>query len=244
MVIQAPPKLSAELLQELQATLLKEQLNSHASMTKSIKDMSRSELMDNYLTWLQKSIGTPEICETVNIIFGIDLLTKPLLPSGMPEDLKNEQPSAQTVIDFYLSQYQFPQTGKEIRQMINLIFGINLDGLSGLVGKGIGLYTKGAWFLRAEDDLFIIHTGTGDVDVKIDPTDYFKQETGLKELPAELQQALSTLGFYNHPQLGSFYYRNPSGEAVPDSFKGQTMGTIRAFIHKHYQHLLQQESSI
>ena len=71
-------------------------------------------------------------------------------------------------------------TGVDIRGMINQIFGINLNGVSSLEGAGISLYSKGQWVLQSDKDLFVVYTGSGDLDVKVFPTEYFTKQTGLE----------------------------------------------------------------
>ena len=48
-----------------------------------------------------------------------------------------------------------------------------------------------------------------------------------RELPIELINTLISLGYYFEENDGSYYYSNPTGEPVPDAFKGQTMMAIR-----------------
>ena len=41
-----------------------------------------------------------------------------------------------------------------------------------------------------------VHTGTGDVDVRITPTAYFIEQTGSENCPIELINTLLSLGYY------------------------------------------------
>lgn len=192
--------------------------------------MTKVDIMDKYLDSYQGKITSSEICSIVKTIFKFDLETKPVL-------LSSTEGTAKMAIESGIAQYGKNISGAEVRKLINHIFGINLDAISSLDGARISLFSKEQWVVQHEQDLFVIHTGLGDVDVKIYPTDYFTEQTGLGELPEELQQSLASIGFYYDEKVGSYYYSNPSGKAIPDSFKGQTIGAILKVIHHSYQSL-------
>jgi hypothetical protein len=202
-------------------------------------------MMDKYFDSYGKTIRGSEICNVVKSIFRIDLDAITVLSKEAEEHLKAipstdgtaKQSKAKLVMDSYLDQYEKEITGSDIRRMINQFLGINLDAISSLVGARISLYSKDQWVVQQENDLFAVKTGTGDVDVEIFPTTYFTEQTGLKELPNALQLSLSTIGFCNNEEIGSYYYVSPTGEAVPDAFKGRTIGAILEVIHKSYAHL-------
>lgn len=208
-------------------------------LNKQIEVLSKKEVMDQYLYSLEGIIGTKEICQAVNGIFGLDLLTKLMLPDAIASlsPLGGNDLSPKLAIDSYLNQFNRNLTGNEIREMINHLFGINLDGISSLENSGISLYSKGQWIARQDFDLFVVHTGIGDIDVKVIPTAYFTKKTGLDHLPESLQQDLSELGFYYNDEVGALYYANPSGQAVPDAFKRKTMGAIMKVIQHSYMDL-------
>lgn len=192
--------------------------------------MTKVEIMDKLFDSYQK-ITSFEICSIVKSIFKLDLTTKPVLYKELAGD------TAKMAVDSALAQYGRNVSGAEVRKIINQFFGINLDAISSLDGSRISLFSKDQWVIRHDQDLFAVHTGSGDVDVKIFPTDYFTEQTGLKELPEDLRQSLSSMGFYYDEKIGSYYYSNPSGEAIPDAFKGQTIGAIRKSIRYLYQNL-------
>lgn len=199
--------------------------------------MKKVDLMDKYLDSCQGEITSSEICSIVQSIFGFDLETKPVLSKEGDQDSPPTETTAKLAIDLGIEPYGKNISGSEIRKIINEIFSINLDAISSLDGSRISLYSKEQWVTQQEHDLFVVHTGVGDIDVKIFPTAYFTEKTGLTELPEELKQSLTSLGYYYNDKIGSFYYSNPSGEATPDSFKGQTIGAILKFIHQSYQNL-------
>ncbi|WP_431802750.1 hypothetical protein [Halobacillus andaensis] len=138
------------------------------------------------------------------------------------------------VLDLYMKAAGKKINGPSIRTAINGIFGINLDGISGLEDSGVSLFSKDQWISKNERDLFVVETGLTDVDVWVYPTEYFTEHTGLTGLPKELQEALSAIGFAYNKDVEAFYYSNPTGESVTDAFKKQTLGTIIKMIHTFY----------
>ncbi|CKH45177.1 Uncharacterised protein [Streptococcus pneumoniae] len=166
-------------------------------LEKGADRVKKVELMDKHLDSHQGKITSTEICNIVMSIFKFDLTTKPVLSkewimAGAGSSTEN---IAIMAIDSTLTHHGRKATGKEIRQLINQIFGINLDAISSLEGARISLFSKDQWVIRDEQDLFVVHTGLGDVDVKVFPTDYFTEQTGLEELPKDLKQSLTNFGF-------------------------------------------------
>lgn len=194
--------------------------------------MKKVEIMDKYFDSHQGKITSSEICSIVRSVFDLDLESKLILG-----EMSSSESKAKMAIDSSLAQYGKDVSGPEIRELINQIFGINLDAVSSLDGSRISLFSKNQWINRQERDLFVVHTGPGDVDVMIYPTDFFIERTGLKELPEELKQALINLGFYFDNEVGNYYYADAHKNAVPDAFKGQTIGVILKVIRQSYQNL-------
>ncbi|MFC7370679.1 hypothetical protein ACFQPF_03205 [Fictibacillus iocasae] len=129
------------------------------------------------------------------------------------------------VLDLYLIQ-QEECSAKDALRAINMIFGMNVEGIATLETARISLFSKGQWISRTGRDLAAVFTGKGDVDVEIRPTTYFKEITGHSELPDLLQDELKQLGFSYDKSRNGFYYSNPAGVSVPDEFKMKTMSTI------------------
>lgn len=200
-----------------------------------LEAMTKTEMMDQYLHSLERPVETKDICSIVNQVFGIDLLTKILYPY-VKADYGIELTPKETM-DWYLNKFDSPPTGKEIRQMINYLFGINLDGISSLENSGISLYSKGQWIAHQPHDLFVVQTSLNDVHVKIYPTDYYIKKTGKKELPEDLQQSLCEIGFNYDEKMGSYFHENPTGQPVSDLFKIKTMGAIMESIDKLHKNL-------
>ncbi|MHC2834622.1 hypothetical protein [Bacillus sp. F9_6S_D1_P_5] len=208
-------------------------------LEKGLNRVNKVELMDKHLDSYQGKVTSTEICNIVMSIFKFDLTTKLVLSKEwiMEEAVSSNKNIAKMAIDSTLARYGEKVTGIEIRQLINQIFGINLDAISSLEGARISLFSKDQWVVQDKQDLFVVHTGLGDVDVQIFPTDYFTEQTGLEELPKALQQSLTNFGFSCDEGNGCYYYSNPSGEAIPDAYKGQIIGMILKEIHNSYPSL-------
>jgi hypothetical protein len=190
--------------------------------------MTKAKIMDKYFDSFEEKIDHSVVFRFVQSIFHFDLDNTPVI---------TEKDRSSVVVDSYLNQEEGKITGAKIRSIINQIFGINLDAISALDGARISLYSKDQWVLQHDKDLFVVHTGNDDIDVRIYQTKFFTEQTGLETLPEDLQYSLTSMGFYYNEELRSYYYTNPSGEAVPDAFKGQTMGIILNTIKQSYSSL-------
>lgn len=199
--------------------------------TYGVETMKKIKVMDKYLSAFEK-ISTAEICKVVNKVFGIDLET--VSSNKMDTSIASQ---SRMTMDKYLEQCGNRITGEEISNMLNQILGINLHAIDALEQERISLYSKGQWVVQNDRDLFIVYTGIHDVDVKVFPTKYFTEQTGLDVLPSDLQHSLSRIGFHYDKKMQSYYFANPTGQAVSDQFKGQTIGAIVEVIHRLYSHL-------
>ncbi|MEY8752824.1 hypothetical protein [Alkalicoccobacillus gibsonii] len=170
--------------------------------------MKKVEKMDKHLEQMKPPLQTTDIQKVVQAAYKIDLNSKIVQDHNFTQFLKENQ------------------SGQQIRQFINQTYGINLDAISALEGSRISLYSKNQWIVQDDQDLFVVWTGIGDVDVKVYPTDLYKNKTNTSSLPSELKASLQSLGYQPDEQSGGYYYKDPAGQAVPDSFKGQTMGAI------------------
>ena len=229
-----------ELRQDKLESFAASKLNQH------VEAISKTELMDKYLKSLEEKITSSEICKAVDQVFGIDLDQVVVLDKGIKELVQVSMltsfgipvtSKSRAAIDLHLKQHGSDLTGEEVRTMLNQIFGINLNGISALESQRISLFSKGQWVVHHEKDLFIVHTGTDDIDVRVMPTDYFTEHTGLDRLPDSLQQALLDIGFHYNEKIGTYYFCEVNGHAVPDKFKGQTLGAISEIIDKNYSYL-------
>jgi hypothetical protein len=192
---------------------------------------TKVEILDHYFDNFEGTISSSEVCSAIESIYGVEIDTAPVL-------LNEAYTSPRDLIDKYLNKAEGTLTAVKIREIINMIFGVNLYGISTLYGSGISLYSKNRWMCKNDDALFEVHTGPSDIDAMVYPTEYFMEKTGLTGLPEELIQSLSNLGYYYDEKVGSYYYVNPTGEPVHDSFKVKTMGTILGIIGKSYSHLI------
>ncbi|UOE94626.1 hypothetical protein [Alkalihalobacillus sp. LMS39] len=242
------PQYSLEVLsvlkQSVQATE-KETISSE-KIEKKVLSLSKVDAMDYYTTFLFPTITSSDVFMIVKEIFNIRLdevptyqraTTSIVVPSLVVTDESIAQDS-KAVIDWQIQVARDQQLPLNIRELVNYIFGINLKGIASLEGTGIALYSKGQWISTYPTDLFVVHTGFKDVDVRIIPTEYFIEHYGKKTIPVELQQALTPLDFQYDEVLGECYYTNPTGESVADNYKVQTMGTIITFIQANYSELL------
>lgn len=209
---------------------------SDSDLNNQIEAMTKVEIMDKYFDSCEEKIDHSEIYCFIQSLFHFDLENRSVISNELNKD-PALQPSPGAIFDSILNQEGKKITGAEIRSIINQIFGINLDAISSLEGSRISLYSKDQWVLQHDNDLFVVHTGKDDIDVRIYPTKYFTEQTGLETLPNDLQHSLSNMGFYYDEKIKSYYYRNSAEEAVPDAFKGQTMGTILSIIKQNYSSL-------
>jgi hypothetical protein len=206
---------------------------SDSELNNQIEAMTKAEIMDKYFDSFEEKIDLSEIYRFSQSIFHFDLENRLVISNELEKDT-GLLPSPGAIFDSFLNQEEKKITGAEIRSIINQIFGINLDAISSLEGSRISLYSKDQWVLQHDNDLFVVHTGKDDIDVRIYPTKYFTEQTGLEMLPNDLQHSLSNMGFYYDKKIKSYYYRNPAEDAVSDAFKGQTMGTIMSIIKQSY----------
>ena len=169
--------------------------------------MSKVVMLDKCLDFYGEMINSTEIFEVVNSVFDINL-DKATVFAKVDEvevfSLKEGKSMPRIAMDSYLNQFDQELTGAGIRKMINEVFGVNLEGISNLEGERISLYSKNQWITQHEKDLFVVHTGIGDVDVKIYPTNYYTEHTGTEELPNDLKNSLTELGYAFNEEIGSF----------------------------------------
>ncbi len=250
-------KYSIEITKGVMKTLQKEKEGPlvYADAMASIEAMAKVEVMDKYLDYYGKKIESIEIRRVINDIFAINLnrvseegegkatqaypdeimqgIRKVLSMEGtlVEQDAFIMSLPKVKVMDLYLEYYGDKIESSEIRRVINQIYGINLNGISGLEAARISLYSKGQWISKTERDLFEVHTGTGDIDVWILPSMYLIENTGITTLPEELQDLLKNLGYWYNSVKGAFYYSTNSNVTVPDVFKGQTMGAISNIVN-------------
>jgi hypothetical protein len=226
-----------------------------------INFMPKTEIMDIVLASKQNKSKGKVIREAVDDIFklsldtiskngeGSILISYPTnIMEGVRKTLRIDQSSTELdtkimdmtkveVMDKFLRSYGSDISGSESRRIINEIFGINLSGIDSLAKARLSLFSKGQWITQNSTDVFVILTGKGDVDVSVGVTSYFVQKTGSDQLPVEIQNFLTNLGFAYKIGTKSYTYTNPSGQSVPDSFKGQLIGKLVSYINDHYQSL-------
>lgn len=224
-----------------------------------IESMPKVEVMDLYLASFGKKIKGKEVRKAVEEVFFVDLdiISKnnygsqvSIYPEQVMNSLRlsfNEKADStkqdarimklkkSEVMDRYIKEHDEQLTGAESRILINQIFGVNLDGISTLEYSQLAISSKGQWILKSDTDLFILESSLDDVDVSVYATPYFEQVTGSNKLPESLKTKLMSLGFTYNEEKELLYYINPTGESVPDAFKGQVLGIIMGTIMREYK---------
>ncbi|MGB5945637.1 hypothetical protein [Paenisporosarcina sp.] len=214
------------------------------------ENMSKVEKMDRYLKSVGNKTNGKEVRETVKVVFGADLnyiseknygsnlsvyniAVMESLRISLNVDSNSSECDAQImamtkneVMDRYIEVHEYSLTGAECRVLINQIFGVNLDGISGLEHSKVSIYSKGQWILQGDTNLFIVSSSLDDVELYVTTTDYYEESVGSNQLPDSLKQKLISIGFTYDADQNRFIYRNPTNESVPDAFKGQVIGNV------------------
>lgn len=241
---------------------VRESLGADAKSTQldsKIEEMPKVQVMDRYLASFGKKVKGNEVRRVVKEIFDIDLdvVSKndygsklAIYPADVMESLRasfNEAPDSaeqdarimgltkNAVMDRFIKEQNYALTGAESRVLINQIFGVNLDGISTLEHMQLAVSSKGQWIVKSETDLFVLESSLDDVDVSIYTTPYFEEVTGSDKLPESLKTKLMDIGFTYIEESNVLYYKNPTGESVPDVFKGQVMGILIGTIVTDYK---------
>ncbi|WP_241536066.1 hypothetical protein [Indiicoccus explosivorum] len=232
-------------------------ISKHAThLDGQIEAMPQVDVMDAYLGSFGKKVKGKEVREAVQDVFDIDLdliseqnygsKLSAYAPDVMealrvslrlePDDASRDDfimdlPKSE-VMDRYIGVHGYDLTGAESRILINQIFGVNLDGISKLEHAQLGISSKGQWIVRSETDLFLITSTLDDVGVYVETTDYYEQVTGTDEMPESLKDSLLSSGFVYDAATDRYFYSNPTGESVPDAFKGRTIGMLLGAIQQ------------
>lgn len=193
--------------------------------------------MDERISAITEKASGETICSIVFDVFGIDYRKVPVLHNEIAPLVKENPTASAAAIELYIDRHGVRANGPEIRGMMNQLFGTNLEGIAALSQTRICLFSKNQWIAKKDKDLFAIHTGHEDVDVKIIPTRYFTEKTGCATLPEPLIQRLCLMGYRYNEDISAYYYRNPEGVSVPDAFKGKTIGSIIEVTKEHFSHL-------
>lgn len=180
--------------------------------------MRKAEKMDNYLNACTNKISSNEIFQVVHTVYNFDLDQAPVLVSTTL--------TPRETLDNYLQQFPGAMSGTEIRNLVNQLLGVNLEGISALEGAQISLYAKNQWIYNEETDLYVVYSTDMDRVARVFTTPYFAKQYGNAAAPEGLVQALLQLGYTTDGMKGSFIYKNAEDQAVPDAFKRQTMGAI------------------
>ena len=234
-------------------------ITSYVEDIRHINEMPKTEVMDLYIKSFGAEVKGKEVREVVQAVFGIDLnfiseknygnklsqyetkvmesLRRSLdVPADSTEvDAQIMAMPKNEVMDRYIEIHGGALSGAETRVLINQIFGVNLDGISGLEHSGISIRSKGQWILPADKKLFIVSSSLDDVELYVSPTEYFEETTGSNQLPDSLKEQLSQLGFTYDAEMNRCIYRNQTNESVPDALKGQVIKAVLTTIQSMQQ---------
>lgn len=219
-----------------------------------INQLPKIKVWEYYLASFGKKVKGKEVRCAVEEVFDIDLdlVSKndygsklAIYPAPVMETLRlslKQDPTStkkdefimnmpkNEVMDRYIKQSNYALTGAQLSLLVNQIFGVNLMGISSLQGKQLAINSKGQWIVKGEQDLVLLESSLDDVDVFVYAGPYLEELTGTKALPEELIVKLTAIGFVYQEENDRLYYRNPTGESVPDAFKGQVIGILLGFI--------------
>ncbi|MFS0689385.1 hypothetical protein AB1K89_09090 [Sporosarcina sp. 179-K 8C2 HS] len=209
-----------------------------------IETMRKVNLMDKYLESFGKKVKGNEVRKAVQAIFDIDLdnVSKHnygnklhSYDSAIMETLREAEnltdseimklPKAK-VMDAYITAHDYALTGAEHRIVINQIFGVNLDGISGIEGLQLGINSKGTWISKTPTDMLVISSSLDDVELYVQTTDYWKQVTGTNKVPDSLHQYLLDNDYTYDEATNKYTWVNPTGESAPDSVKSETIANL------------------
>lgn len=228
------------------------------ALDSQIDKMTKVEVMDRYLGTFGKKVTGKEVRKAVLGVFNISLDTiseknygshlaiysddimqtlRQSLKVAPDSTVKDAEIMAMTkaeVMDHFIKFHRNTLTSAEDRVIINEIFGVNLNGISSLEHARLSIYSKGTWVLQSPTDLFVVSSSNDDVSLYVGTTDYFATHTGSNDLPNSLKQTLISLGFSYDEATGKYFYMNPSGLSVSDSFKGQILGAVLKTIQTEY----------
>lgn len=252
--IQQTTKYSTAVMEAVRLSLFVESNSTH--LDQLIDTMTKVEVMDSYLESFGHKVKGKEVREVVKGVFGTDLnciseknygSKLSIYPVSVMQSLRislNVDPDSteldtqimtmkkNEVMDRAIEAHDYSLTGEDARVVINQIFGVNLDGISGLEHVGISIYSKGQWILQGDTDLFIVSSNLDDVELYLATTAYFNETTGSNQFPDSLKQAVMSFGFTYNADVDHFIYRNPTNESVPDALKGQVLGSVVGTIHE------------
>ncbi|RKD26021.1 hypothetical protein BEP19_03600, partial [Ammoniphilus oxalaticus] len=201
-------------------------------MIGDIKSDSQTQRMDKQLASVEK-MDIQTVVEIVREVYRIDLLFASdnglgRLPDSYNDELKRViaqkmrlSPHSLVFMEQLRSMKKIEllrlliegteQTGPRLRQSINQIFGMNLDGISTLENSGVSLFSKGQWLARKETDLLVAQTNQEDTTVIIFPTASFQSIVGDHRLSSEAHQALLQLGFAYFDEMAYYEYTQQQG---------------------------------
>lgn len=223
-----------------------------------INIMPKVEVMDRHLLSLGEELDSFETRESVQAIFNINLdyisennfgskLNKyneevmmnvraslGIDPQSTELDILIMDMPKNEIMDRYFINKHNKVSSQEARNVINYIYGVNLNGISSIEYARLSIFSKGQWVIHNDTNIFIVSSSNDDTELYVAPTQYYKEKTGNEQLPDSLISDLVSIGFVYDSTLETYIYRSLNNESVPDSVKGQVMGTVVQTINTHY----------
>ena len=233
---------------------------SSAELDQLIERMQMTEVMDCYLESLNMEKDGKTVRQAVYEVYGIDLTLisnknygnklnsyHPSVMESLRFSLGVDRDSTEMdahimslkkneVMDRFMEAHDLSLSGAESRLLINQIYGVNLDGISGLehANSRITIQSKGQWVLRGEKDLFVVSSSLDDVELYVFPSAYYAESTGTDQVPVSLAKQLVEMGYSYDASNNQYVYRNPTGESVPDHLKGQVLVKVADTIKSEF----------
>lgn len=249
--------LSGMLFADMNGVSAEDEEDYHHTEDQAMTDLTQAEEMDQLLNRNLNNNYGPQVRKAVNNVYGIDInyvskqgfgntlsvyhedIMQPVRKSlnidvnDTSRDARIMDMPKNQVMDRVLRVNKGTLTGAEIRPIINYIFGINLNGISGLEGAQLSIYSKGQWVIQEDTDMLVISSNSNDTELYVGITKYFTEVTGETEVPSELSAFLEGLGFTFNQTTDRYEWVSPDGLSAPDPFKGQIInelvGTITSY---------------
>lgn len=184
--------------------------------------MKKSQQLEQSLAAYGSSLSSAEVFHIVQEIFGFDLDQVPLLQEGYG--------SPRSACDELLAKLEGRYSREAICQLVNQLYGVNLEALCALEDAQLALFAKGRWVMTSAEDFFVVFSGDGDRVVRVFTTPYYTEQNGNSAAPEGLHQALVAMGYTSDATGSLFVYEMADNQPVPDAFKGQTIGALRQAI--------------
>ncbi|KGX86938.1 hypothetical protein [Pontibacillus litoralis] len=167
-------------------------------------------------------------------------VTEMLQDTNIPNDKRQYimSLSKSEVFDLYFAANKGIEYAEEAKAVILSIYGLDLEKIAEIQDIDIAISSKGIWITRSEEDLFVMHSTINDVGLKIYPTSYFTELTGLYELPKQVRTELEEIGFYYKEDIGAYYYEDPNDIPITESFKINVVNILSNYMYNNNEQMI------